>query len=183
LDVTQCEWSDQLGSFVGRADWNQQSNRAGFQMRSSLDLRRCLDAFDLSGPVADVTFDSPPLVEVSGSLDFEANPLRPEVIGHAGFGQFTYKTVPFSDLAADFSWNGERTLLRDLRLRHQTGQLRADLLEAPGDFRVNVESTMAPSAVRAITSPEPDEFLRQWEWQRSPTVRLAVRSGDRNPED
>ena len=183
LDVTQCEWSDQLGSFAGRADWNQQSNRAKFQMRSSLDLRRCLDAFDLSGPVADVTFDSPPLVEVSGSLDFEANRLRPEVIGHAGFGQFTYKTVPFSDLAADFSWNGERTLLRDLRLRHQTGQLRADLLEAPGDFRLNVESTMAPSAVRAITSPELDEFLRQWEWQRSPTVRLAIRGEDRNPEN
>jgi AsmA-like C-terminal region len=183
LDVTQCEWSDQLGSFAGRADWNQQSNRAKFQMRSSLDLRVFLDAFELSGPLADVTFDSPPLVDVSGSLNFEANRLRPEVIGHAAFGQFTYKTVPFSDLAADFSWNGERTLLRDLRLRHQTGQLRADLFEAPGDFRLNVESTMAPSAFRAITSPGLDEFLRQWEWLRSPTVRLAVRSEDRNPEN
>ncbi len=183
LDVTQCEWSDQLGSFAGRADWNQQSNRANFQMRSSLDLRVFLDAFELSGPLADVTFDSPPLVEVSGSVNFEANRLRPEVIGHAAFGRFTYKTVPFSDLAADFSWNGERTLLRDLRLRHQTGQLRADLFEAPGDFRLNVESTMAPSAIRAITSPGLDEFLRQWEWQRSPTVRLAIRGEDRNPEN
>src|SRR4029450_7216588 len=183
LDVTQCEWSDQLGSFAGRADWNQQSNRAKFQMHSSLDLRVFLDAFELSGPLADVTFDSPPLVDVSGSLNFEANRLRPEVIGHAAFGQFTYKTVPFSDLAADFSWNGERTLLRDLRLRHQTGQLRADLFEAPGDFRLNVESTMAPSAFRAISSPGLDEFLRQWEWQRSPTVRLAIRGEDRNPEN
>ena len=183
LDVTQCEWSDHLGSFAGRADWNQQSNRANFQMRSSLDLRRFLDAFDLSGPLADVTFDSPPLVEVSGSVNFEANRLRPEVIGHAAFGRFTYKTVPFSDLTADFSWNGERTLLRDLRLRHQTGQFRADLFEAPGDFRLNVESTMAPSAIRAITSPGLDEFLRQWEWQRSPTVRLAIRGEDRNPEN
>ncbi len=130
-----------------------------------------------------MTFDSPPLVEVSGSVNFEANRLRPEVIGHAAFGRFTYKTVPFSDLTADFSWNGERTLLRDLRLRHQTGQFRADLFEAPADFRLNIESTMAPSAIRAIASPGLDEFLRQWEWQRSPTVRLTIRGEDRNPEN
>jgi hypothetical protein len=181
LDVTQCEWIDHLGSFAGRADWNQQSGRANFQIRSSLDLRLFLDAFELGGPLADVTFQSPPLVEVSGSVNFEANRLRPAVIGHAAFAQFTYKSVPFSDLVADFSWNGERTLLRDLRLRHQTGQLNADLFEAPDDFRLNVESTMAPGAMRAIVSPELDEFLRQWEWRRSPNIRLAIRGKDRNP--
>src|SRR2546426_289380 len=62
LDVTQCEWIDHLGSFAGRADWNQQSGRANFQIRSSLDLRLFLDAFELGGPLADVTFQSPPLV-------------------------------------------------------------------------------------------------------------------------
>ena len=181
LDVTQCEWIDHLGSFAGRADWNQQSGRANFQIRSSLDLRLFLDAFELGGPLADVTFQSPPLVEVSGSVNFEANRLRPKVIGHAAFAQFTYKSVAFSDLTADFSWNGERALLRDLRLRHQTGQLSADLFEAPDDFRLNVESTMAPRAMRAIVSPELGEFLQQWEWQRSPTIRLAIRGKDRNP--
>ena len=181
LDVTQCEWIDHLGSFAGRADWNQQSGRANFQIRSSLDLRLFLDAFELGGPLADVTFQSPPLVEVSGSVNFEANRLRPKVIGHAAFAQFTYKSVAFSDLTADFSWNGERALLRDLRLRHQTGQLSADLFEAHDDFRLNVESTMAPGAMRAIVSPELGEFLQQWEWQRSPTIRLAIRGKDRNP--
>jgi hypothetical protein len=183
LHITQFEWSDHLGSFAGRADWNQRSNHANFQIRSSLDLRLFLDAFELGGPLSDVTFDSPPLVEISGSMNFGLNRFGPEVIGHAAFGRFTYKAVPFADFTADFSWDGERTLLRDLRLRHQTGQLRADLFEAPGDFRLNVESTMAPSAISAMTSPGLDEFLRQWEWQRSPTVRLAIRGQDRNPEN
>jgi hypothetical protein len=102
LDVTQCEWRDQLGSFAGRADWDRQSNRANLRLRSSLDLRLFFDAFELSGPFADVTFGSPPLVEVSGSINFEANRPRPEVIGHVGFGRFSYKTVPFADLTADF---------------------------------------------------------------------------------
>src|SRR6266540_3835672 len=96
---------------------------------------------------------------------------------------FTYKKVPFSDLTADFSWDGERTLVRDLRLRHQTGQLRADLLDAPADFRLNVESTISPDALRAVVPREPNEFLRDWEWQRSPAIRLAIRGTDRNPEN
>jgi hypothetical protein len=56
------------------------------------------------------------------------------VIGHAAFGEFTYKKVPFSELSADFSWDGERTFVRELRVRHQTGQLRADLFDAPTIF-------------------------------------------------
>jgi hypothetical protein len=74
-------------------------------------------------------------------------------------------------------------LLRDTRLQHQTGQLRADLFDAPNDFRLNIESTIAPSALRALASAELNEFLRQWEWQRSPTVRLAIRAENHNPEN
>ncbi len=183
LNVTRCEWSDGMGSFAGRADWNPQSSTANFQVRSSLDLKAFLDAFGLGASLADMTFHSPPLLEISGSMNFKADRFRPEIIGHAAFGRFTYKRVLFSDLAADFSWDGERALLWDLRLRHQTGQLRADLFDAPNDFRLNLESTIAPSAMRTLASPELDEFLRQWEWQRSPTIHLAIRGEDRNPQN
>src|SRR2546430_13053319 len=183
LEVTHCEWSDGMGSFAGRAEWGRQSNSADFQVRSSLDLKAFLDALGLGGPLADVTLHSPPLVEISGSVNFGANRLRPDIIGHAAFGQVTYKTVPFSDFTADFSWDGERTLVRDLRIQHQTGQLRADLFDAPNDFRLNVESTIAPSAMRVLASPGLDEFLREWEWQRSPTIHLTIRGQNHNPEN
>ena len=183
LNIAHCEWSDGKGNFVGRADWNRETNSASFQARSSLDLKGFLDAFGLGEPLAGIEFRSPPLVEISGSLGFGPNRFRPDVIGHAAFGQFSYKTIPFSDLAADFSWDGERTFVRDLRVRHQTGQLRADLLDAPADFRLNVESTISPDALRAVVPREPNEFLRDWEWQRSPAIRLAIRGKDRNPEN
>ena len=183
LNISHCEWSDSKGNFAGRADWNRETNRANFQARSSLDLKGFLDAFGLGEPLAGIEFRSPPLVEISGSLSFGPNRFRPDVIGHAAFGQFSYKTIPFSDLAADFSWDGERTFVRDLRVRHKTGQLRADLLDAPADFRLNVESTISPDALRALVPREPNEFLRDWEWQRSPAIRLAIRGKDRNPEN
>src|SRR5207249_10140901 len=124
LNVAHCEWSDGRGNFAGRADWNRETNSASFQARSSLDLKGFLDAFGLGEPLAGIDFHSPPLVEISGSLGFGPNRFRPDVIGHAAFGQFSYKTIPFSDLAAAFSWDGERTSVRDLRVRHKSGRLR-----------------------------------------------------------
>jgi hypothetical protein len=181
LNLSHCEWTDGMGNFAGRANWNVQGSSANFQARSSLNLKAFLDAFGLGEPLANIEFQAPPAIEVAGSVSFGADRFRPDIIGHAVLGRFTYKTVPFSDLTADFSWDGERTLLRDLRLRHQTGQVRADLFDAPADFRLNIESTIVPEAVRGIGPPQLDEFLRQWEWQRSPSIRLAIRGHDHNP--
>jgi hypothetical protein len=181
LSIAHCEWSDGMGSLAGRANWNVGGTSASFQARSSLDLKAFLDAFGLGEPLASIEFQAPPTVEVSGSVNFGSDRFRPDIIGHVAFGRFTYKKVPFSDLTADFSWDGERTLVRDLRLRHQTGQLRADLFDAPSDFRLNIESTMAPDAVRGMAPSEMNEFLREWEWQRPPAIRLAIRGKDHNP--
>jgi hypothetical protein len=181
LDVAHCQWSDGKGTFAGRGDWNRESNTAKFQIHSSLDLKAFLDALGLGEPLTGMEFHSPPLVEIAGSINFGEHGLRPDIIGHAAFGQFTYKKAPFSDLTADFSWDGERTFVRELRVRHQTGQLRADIFEAPGDFRLNVESTMSPDAVRPLVPIELDRFLREWQWQRPPAIRMAIRGTDRDP--
>jgi AsmA-like C-terminal region len=181
LNVAHCEWSDDMGSFAGRANWNAEGSKASFQARSSLDMKTLVDAFGLSEPLANIEFQAPPTVEVSGSVNFGRDRFKPDIIGHAAFGPFRYKKVPFSDLTADFSWDGERTLVRDLRLRHQTGQLRADLLDAPADFRLNIESTIATDAMREIAPSELNEFLRQWEWQRPPAIRFVIRGQDHNP--
>jgi hypothetical protein len=181
LNIAHCEWSDAMGSFAGRANWNVQGSRVICQARSSLDLRAFLGAFSLDEPLAGIEFQAPPAVEVSGSVNFGSDRFRPDIIGHVAFGRFTYKKAPFSDLTADFSWDGERTLVRDLRLRHQSGQIRADLLHAPADFRLNFESTIVPEALRGIAPLEMNEFLRQWEWQRPPAIRLAIRGQNHNP--
>jgi hypothetical protein len=183
LDVAHCEWSDSKGTFAGRGDWNRASNIAKFQIHSTLNLKGFLDAFGVGGPIADVEFHSPPLLEIIGSVKPGAEQFRPDMIGHAAFGQFTYKKVPFSELSADFSWDGERTLVRELRVRHQTGQLRADLFDAPGDFRLNFESTISPEAVRLLVPPQANEFLREWQWQRSPAIRMSIRGTDRDPRN
>lgn len=183
LNIAQCEWKDTAGSFVGRASWSRQREQADFQVRSTLDVKTFLDAFGAGGRLADVTFVSSPLIELTGDANLgQQHPhARLKIIGRASVSQLTYKAVPFSDCALEFSWDGERTLLRDIRLRQDSGALRAEILDAPNDFRLNVDSNISPVILREFLSPELSEFLSEWEFPSAPALHLAIRGQDRHP--
>ncbi len=181
LSVTRFGWSDNAGSLVGRAGWRRERNDAEFEARSTLDLKSFLEAFRLGDVLKDATFSSPPTVELSGSADFSEARARLKALGRASIENFAYKNVPFAEFSTDFSWDGERSMLRNIRLRHESGALTADLLDAPNDFRINIESSMNPSALTGFAPVEMQQFLSEWEWQRPPSVHLAIRGSSRDP--
>lgn len=181
LTIEQCEWKDGSGSFSGHANWSRQTGAADFQARSSIELKSFLEALGFHELVSDVTLHTPPLIEFSGSANFEEETPRLKILGHATIEKFDYREVPFTDLNADFSWDGERTLLRDVRVHNQGGQLTAELFDGPNDFRLNIDSTINPTVIGALGSPEMRQFLSEWEWPRPPAVHLAIRGQDRHP--
>ena len=183
LNLTRCEWTDGGGgNFAGRASWSRQTRRADFQARSTLALKEFLDAFGLGESLREATFSAAPLLEVFGTAEFSEEHPQFKLIGHAGAGQFAYKGISFFDSSAEFSWDGERALLRDVRIRHQSGELRADLLSAPNDFRLKLDSSISPAVLRPWLSAELGQFVGEWQWPRSPTIHLTIRGTERNPE-
>ncbi len=181
LHLNQCEWTDHAGSFSGRTSWSRETKAADFQARSTLDAKQFLEAFGFGQLLTDLVLSSAPVIELSGSANFAETAPRVSVIGSAVLENFTYKTTPFLKLSGDFSWDGERGMLRGLRLRHDSGELTADLLEAPDDFRFNLESSIDPGVLRGFVSPEVARFLGEWEWRKPPLVRLAFRGPSRAP--
>jgi len=182
LHVNQCSWSDNAGNFSGRATWSRETQAAEFQGRSTLDAKRFLEAVGFPQLLADVTLNSPPLLELSGSANFAGDAPKISLIGRVAVEKFNYKTVPLLKLTADFSWDGERGMVRELRLRHESGELRGDLLDAPNDFRLTVESAVDPVVFRAFGAPERGRFLAEWEWTRAPSIRFALHGSGRDPE-
>jgi hypothetical protein len=182
LNITQCEWKDQFGAFAATANWSRQTDSANFQARSSLDLKTLLDAAGVGGSLGETNFLSPPIVDLSGSANFSGDHLQIKIIGHASVDRIAYKNIPLSDLRAEFSWDGEHTWLRDIRLRHQTGEIHADILDAPNDFRFNIDSSINPGALRSVNDAKLQEFLRDWEWARSPSLHLVITGPDREPK-
>jgi hypothetical protein len=182
LNVSRCEWSDRLGGFAATANWGRRTNTANFQARSSLDLKSLLDAADAGGALADATFNSPAVIDVSGSANFAGEKPQIKLIGHAAVDNIAYKNLPLSECRMEFSWDGERTWLRDIRIRHPTGDLHAEVFEAPNEFRLNIDGPLAPGELRPFVSPEVQEFFGEWECSRPPVIQLAIRGKDRHPE-
>jgi hypothetical protein len=182
LRMLRCEWNDRLGGFAATANWSRRTSLATFQARSSLDLKGLLDAADAGRALEDVTFNSPPVLDISGSANFSGQRPQLKVIGHLAIENALFKNFPISQCRAEFSWDGERTWLRDIHVRHQNGELRAEVFEAPDEFRLNVDGPVALNALRAFVSPEIEEFLGEWEFAREPIIQLAIRGKDRRPE-
>ena len=183
LNVTRLEWNDRMGGLAATANWSRQTNQGDFEVRSSLDLKTLLDAADMTELLADITFNVPPLIDVSGSANFETEHPQIKLIGHVSAPRISYKSLPLSDCRAEFSWDGQRTWIRDIHVRHQNGDLRAEVYEAPNEFRLNVDGPVAVGALRPFVSPEIQEFLGEWEFSREPLIQLAIRGKDREPEN
>ena len=182
LRLLRCEWNDNLGGFAATANWSRRTNVATFQARSSLDLKGLLDAADAGRALADATFKSAPVIDISGSANFSAARPQLKVIGHFAIDDVSFKNLPLSQCRAEFSWDGERTWLRDIRIRHPTGDMHAEVFEAPDDFRLNIDGPVAPGELRPFVSPEIQDFLNEWECSRPPVIQLSIRGKDRHPE-
>ena len=183
LNITRCEWNDRLGGLFATASWSRQTGKGNFEARSSLDLKGLLDAADLGESLSDVTFEVPPVLDVSGSADFAGQRPKIKLIGHVAADKVAYKNFQLSNCRAEFSWDGERTWLRDIHVRHQNGELRAEVFEAPDEFRLNVDGPVALGALRSFVSPDLQEFLAEWEFSKEPLIQLAIRGKDRHPEN
>ena len=58
----------------------------------------------------------------------------------------------------------------------------ADLLDAPGDFRLDAESSINPTADSPLLLDRGlRKFFGEWEWPRPPAVRMAIRGPARDP--
>ncbi len=179
--IPQLEWHDATGRFTGTASWSRVNGRASFQARSSLALKPLLGSFGFGPLLQDLDFHSPPQIETSGFATIGAAQKALSVTGKFAVDKFAYHQIEFEGANFDFAWDGSRTMLRDIRLRSRNGQLSADLLDAPGDFRLNLDSSLVPSVFEPILPEKFRPFLRQWGWQRYPNIRLNLQGAGRDP--
>src|SRR5437588_991170 len=175
LSLGQCELRDALGGFSASAIWRRPADELQFQARSSLNLRAQLESFELSRLVSDITFLAPPHFEVSGTAKLGEGQPRWQAIGHAVLDRFAFKGIPFLSANAEFSWDGERTMVRDIHVRHQSGELVGRLLDAPNDFRIDLASTIDANALRSLAPADMREFMNDWDWPHASNVHLRIR--------
>jgi len=182
LTITRCEWKDDLGKFAGRGEWSRERETGKLQAHSTLDLKKLVESAGWSNRLDDIAFVSAPEIDLQGEGDFSQRQPRLKLIGHMRVDQLRYKSVPFSDCGLEFSWDGERIFLDNIHARQNRGELHAKLLDAPNDFRLNIDSNINPVIARPFVSPEMNRFLNDWDFAEGAALRLAIRGLDRRPE-
>ena len=159
-------WLAETGAFEGRAD-------------STLDPVQIAKAAGEGLPEGMLQFAERPLVRVHVR---GGQPGAPGFSVTAGVecGGFSLRKEPFLGLKAAASWEGERWSVRELSVRHKEGTLTGDVLSAPGEFRVKLESTLPPSLAELAYAQAPINGPMRWLQTRDP-VRLLLEAHGKEP--
>lgn len=161
------------GSLDASAEW--WDGTLFFEVSSSLLPGAFVDLLPKDSPVRALKFSEPPRIDASGRVVFSARPANYHVMGSARFGKFSYKDVKFDALSVDFASRDGQVYARDLRLVTGKGELKADMLMAPEDFRLRLDNTIAPTVFAPMMGPKERDFLKLMEFRDPPSVRIEVR--------
>jgi hypothetical protein len=173
---------DALGTLEMTGAFTPSTGKGSFQARSSTNVQGLTHALALSNVLDEVVFYSPPAIDLSGTTNFQQSP-KFNVIGHVALGRFAWRSVMFDGLNSDFSADGSSWFVHDLRLQHRSGELTANVLQLPGDFRAKARSTINPTSVARLFTGKAAEAMSDWNFTDSPEVKLTARGRSPNFDD
>jgi AsmA-like C-terminal region len=146
---------------------------AQLRLRSTLDTPALLRAFEVFPALDEAVFYTSPTLEARAEVSFGETP-SVQVVGRLALGKFAWKSVIFESASADFSSDGARWTVRDVRVAHRTGAVSGDVQQLPGDFRARLQSTINPKALRPLLAGQAAETLAQFEFPQSPQLAFEA---------
>lgn len=183
LRIENVDIRDARGRLHAQADLRAGS--VSGQVRSDLDLAAALAEFWPGALEYGLTSKDPPKVEFSvrarlpGSGEPEPAPSgeKPpelEVIGSLQCGALTARGVAFDGLQAEFSWRDGHWYLRSGLLLHKSGEVRADLMNAPGQLRAKISSTIDPDVLTPLLPRESRRLMSEFSFQQPPKLEFTA---------
>ncbi len=177
------DFTDGRGQLHAQGDFRPSTGVATGRVRSDLDLASALAEFWPAALNYGLSSREPPRVEFSvrARVPGAANPLPEaattpdfEIIGRLEAGNLTARGIVFDGLQTEFSWRDGNWYLRGGRLVHRSGELVADIMNAPGEFRAKVTSTMDPDVIAPLLLRPGRNLLNDFSFQDSPHVEFTA---------
>ena len=94
--------------------------------------------------------------------------------GKLNFDQFSFRSVKFQSMKAEFSKSGDSWMITNAQVTHRSGTLSGDVLSLPGDFRMRINSALNPTELMPLCPPRVQQALADWEFQTSPVIQATV---------
>lgn len=161
------------GSLSG---WAQmQGSTWNFELTSSLDLDPFHRLFPKSSPVADLKFIDRPQIDVHGTFAPSPQGNQLSLTGSVQIGRFAFKDVSFENFAGDFTWQNGKLYARDVRVGMAKGSAVGDVMLEPGDFRLKLTNTIAPTALASLMDGNTRKFIDDLTFTDPPYAEINLR--------
>lgn len=175
LDLRELVAHDESGELRVTGLLQPEEKTGSLNLRSTLDTPALLRALELLPGFDDLVFYTPPTIDARVELRLGAAP-SVHAFGHAALGKFAIKSSVWESASADFSWDGPRWMLRDVRVAHRSGTLAGDVQVLPGDFRARLtRASINPRALRPLLGGPVADALGQCEFSQPPELTLDAR--------
>lgn len=160
------------GDLNASAQWR--NGAADFEVSSSLRPEAFRDLLPENSPARALEFHDAPRFEAFGRVHAGAN-FRFDVTGAVRFGRFSFRGVEFDAFSADFATRDGKVFARDARILAGGGEISADVLVAPEDFRMRITNTIAPTLLAPMLGKKEQEFLAMMEFRDPPYLEMELR--------
>ncbi len=177
IEIAQLKASDAKGNLDASGRFEVATGQGSLRLRSDLDALAFAGAFGFAGPWEDFVAYGPPQFEFTAKAKLGANPSL-GVVGQVAMPRFAYRAAVFESLVGDFSWKDGQWSARDIRLVHRTGEVRGDILNAPGECRAQFTSSINPRALGPVLTGPMAEALAQFEFSDSPEIEFKVHGSE-----
>lgn len=162
---------DGVGVLLASGKWAD--GMVSFEMTSSLSPEPLRALLPKDSPVRKLEFASPPEIDVHGQIAL-TTPLWVDVTGSVRCEKFSFREVQFNSFASEFVYRDGRLFARGVRLQAEDGELLADVMYGPGDFRVRIDNSMVPTILAPLLGEKEQEFLSLMEFKDNPSVQLEL---------
>jgi len=163
---------DRDGSLTASAQWG--SGTLAFEASSSLKPGPFLQFLPENSPVRAIDFVDAPQFQVRGNVTF-SDKNQYEVTGAMQSGRISYRGVNVDALSASFALRDGSVFARDVRLVANGGEINADVMQAPGDFRLRLSNTIAPTYFSAMLGEKEREFFGLMQFKDSPYLQIELK--------
>lgn len=159
LRLEKFEIEDGMGMLqaVGSADFRR--NSASLEFAGGVDPTPVPPLFLGREKARDWSFSSP--VRINGSVSTDWSSGKPLVNGTAQFSVQGIRChgISLGECSGGAAYREGRLLLRDVRVSGDPGTLSADLMLAPGDNRIRLETSLFPSKLAPLAGGHTAEAL------------------------
>jgi len=177
LRVPTLQIKDAGGILQASGEWERDTGKARLSIRANLNPFPIIKSFIASDQLKEEPhFQSAPQFEAEATADFTQANAGLRVIGNILTPSITYKGIEFREFGCSFAWTAQCLYVRDISFQGKRGSFAGNLWIAPGDFRLQVQTTIPPTDLSPLLDGPTREFLDKMQIADLPEISLSLRA-------